>query len=574
MNNNPLITENLNRLRVLYPVLLSRMENEVRQLRESKITGFHIEPFDEQSWAVYEVIDTGKRWIHGPDSPVQQAEQWISTYTVSEPETIIVWRSGLGYVPRFVYDKFPQSKMIVCENRLELIWESLCRWDNHWMTDAHRCLFISDENILESILKCIHQYPLLFSSNTAVIPGSVIHDVEWDAIRQIQEGLIANANAKSVCQNSKTICIMSRSPNNIFSAVQRGIESNGYAYKLAERPPALSGLLKEKNAWKETCGCVPEMALAFYGSIFSQDELVDMGQHGVKRVCWFYDRMYDLDPSLSDCYDLVLTFDRRHIEFLQPLFGERVRYLPAAAGMETFQPNGSIIPPTSVTFVGATGLRRSMQYIEQNRAISMQLLQIINRIISAGWSLSPTELQKQLDRETRHLNPENEPKFTRFVLQLAASRLRISYLSAAQFFGLTIYGDALWGKREMSGHLVKSYAGHSLDYETQTPEVYAASAINLNLFHPQIVEGIPMRVYDVLACGGFLLSQYRPVLEEQFTIGKDLDVFHNPSELAEKIRFYLQHEDQRREMAAHGRETVLQHHTYRHRIRQIMQWIQ
>jgi spore maturation protein CgeB len=171
------------------------------------------------------------------------------------------------------------------------------------------------------------------------------------------------------------------------------------------------------------------------------------------------------------------------------------------------------------------------------------------------------------------LNPTHDERFKRLVLQLAASRLRISYLTAAQAFGLTIYGDGLWGKREYSGNLINSYAGRSLDYETETPDVYAASTINLNLFHPQIIEGVPMRVYDVLACGGFLLSQYRPVLEEQFTIGKDLDVFHNPHELAEKVDYYLQYEDERNAIAQHGQQTVLQHHTYSQRLQQIVEWL-
>lgn len=565
--------DQLNPLRILYPALVSRMEGVVRQLRESKPPRFQIENIDETSCVCYQQINEETQWIHGPTCPIEQAQQWIDGAPISTANTVVVWKAGLGYMTRLLHEQYPQKNIIICENRLELLWESLCRWDSHCLFEPDARLLVTDEDLLSSLQQLIQQYPGLFAADTIILPGSVLDEYERQNLRDLQEWIRSASSQKQEYPKHHAICIMSRSPDNIFSAVSRGIESVGYSSIIADRSPALSGLLKNQSAWKESCGCVPEIAMAFYGSFFRSHELDEMKQHGVKRVCWFYDRMYDLPEAIGEQYELALTFDRKHVEYLQPLFGERAKYLPAATGMENVHPPKTIQPKTPVSFVGATGLRRSLQYIKQDPAMTMKLMGIINRVIGSGWDLSPQGLQEQLFEDTQPLNPTNEEKFKRLVMQLAASRLRISYLAAAQPFGLTVYGDALWGKREFSGNLIQCYAGRSLDYETETPDVYAASAINLNLFHPQIIEGVPMRMYDVLACGGFLLSQYRPVLEEQFTIGKDLDVFHNPNEMAEKIQYYLQHGDERNAIAEHGKQTVLQHHTYRHRMQQIVEWL-
>ena len=297
-----------------------------------------------------------------------------------------------------------------------------------------------------------------------------------------------------------------------------------------------------------------------------------MGAADVKRVCWFYDTPYLEDRQLESCFDLALVFDRSHLPWLQEIFGEKTDYLPAATAFDRFLPNGLFPPPpTPLTYVGATGYRLSRPYLEQNRALVQPLVQCVTRVVQECWEEGIEVLQRRLLEETARWNPAGGREWTWLMLQLAASRMRAAFLSAVQPLGLTIYGDGYWGKREWVGNLVEAYAGRSLHYETETPEVYAASAINLNLCHPQIKEGVPMRVYDVLACGGFLLTEYRPVLEEQFTVGRDLDVFRTPRELAEKAAYYLAHPEARQEIARHGRETVLQHHTYVQRLSTLME---
>ena len=74
--------------------------------------------------------------------------------------------------------------------------------------------------------------------------------------------------------------------------------------------------------------------------------------------------------------------------------------------------------------------------------------------------------------------------------------------------------------------------------------------INLNFTHG----GTSDRTYKILAAGGFLLSE--PWNRMPFKKMKHLDVFTSVEELRSKIDYWLEHEDERREIAARGMEEV------------------
>lgn len=101
---------------------------------------------------------------------------------------------------------------------------------------------------------------------------------------------------------------------------------------------------------------------------------------------------------------------------------------------------------------------------------------------------------------------------------------------------------------------------------TEMPKVFHCSKINLNITMKPIQTGLSLRVWDVLGCGGFLLSNYQAEIPEYFEIGKDMDCYESISDLKEKCSYYLAHDDIRAEIADHGYQKVKQFHTYKHRI--------
>ena len=75
------------------------------------------------------------------------------------------------------------------------------------------------------------------------------------------------------------------------------------------------------------------------------------------------------------------------------------------------------------------------------------------------------------------------------------------------------------------------------------------------------------RCFDVLAAGGFVLSDHLPELAEVF--GGTVVTYHSPGDLREKVRHYLEHPEERRALSEKGRRLVLSAHTFRHRMRQL-----
>ncbi len=101
--------------------------------------------------------------------------------------------------------------------------------------------------------------------------------------------------------------------------------------------------------------------------------------------------------------------------------------------------------------------------------------------------------------------------------------------------------------------------------------IFEQSRINLNLVAASQGGGsqIKGRTFEVPACGGFLLDGPAEGLAEYFDIGRELVVYEDVDDMAEKCRFYLTHDDARARIARAGHRRVHREHTYVERFRHI-----
>ena len=95
----------------------------------------------------------------------------------------------------------------------------------------------------------------------------------------------------------------------------------------------------------------------------------------------------------------------------------------------------------------------------------------------------------------------------------------------------------------------------------EMPFVFRNSRINLNISLRSIQTGLPQRIWDVLACRGFLLTNAQDEICDYFTPGVHLETYSNKEELKEKIRYYLDHDDERERIAQNGFDEVMNKHT-------------
>ena len=96
----------------------------------------------------------------------------------------------------------------------------------------------------------------------------------------------------------------------------------------------------------------------------------------------------------------------------------------------------------------------------------------------------------------------------------------------------------------------------AVEYYKEMPDVFHSAKINLNITLRSILTGIPLRALDIMASGGFLLSNYQAELCELLTPGEDFDYYEDYEDLMTKIEYYLSHNSERKDIAAAGWEKV------------------
>lgn len=145
---------------------------------------------------------------------------------------------------------------------------------------------------------------------------------------------------------------------------------------------------------------------------------------------------------------------------------------------------------------------------------------------------------------------------------------RLQTLNAlAEDFNITLY------TRSDTSRLMNVTCRGGVSTLTEMPKVFNRSKINLNITMKPIQTGLSLRIWDILGCGGFLLTNYQAEIPEYFEIGKDLDCYESLADLREKAAYYLTHDDIRMEIAENGCQKIKQFHTYKHRIASMIEVI-
>lgn len=99
-------------------------------------------------------------------------------------------------------------------------------------------------------------------------------------------------------------------------------------------------------------------------------------------------------------------------------------------------------------------------------------------------------------------------------------------------------------------------------------EVYSRSRI---VFNCAVGNEVNMRVFEAMASGSLLVTErVANGQSELFEDGVHLVEYSGDSEMIEKIRYYLEHDDERERIARAGQEAVLRDHTYRKRCDEIL----
>ena len=111
----------------------------------------------------------------------------------------------------------------------------------------------------------------------------------------------------------------------------------------------------------------------------------------------------------------------------------------------------------------------------------------------------------------------------------------------------------------------------AVDYYSTLGKIYYFSKINLAFTLPTIETGVPLRIFDIMAFGGFVISNYQAELSDLFEIGKEIVVYHDAEELFELTDYYLSHEKERLQIAVNGYKRVNRDHSIPARLKKMLE---
>jgi spore maturation protein CgeB len=144
---------------------------------------------------------------------------------------------------------------------------------------------------------------------------------------------------------------------------------------------------------------------------------------------------------------------------------------------------------------------------------------------------------------------------------------------------LKIWGpaDSAWGPWCARGSVLEKAYQHRSVYGDELVRIYSTAAIVLDMhFLFAVAETVPnvtMRVFEVPAAGGFVLTNRSPQLSLLFDVDNEIICYSSAHELREKAVYYLKNPHCRREIAEKARRRVLAEHTFKHRLETIFKII-
>jgi len=171
-----------------------------------------------------------------------------------------------------------------------------------------------------------------------------------------------------------------------------------------------------------------------------------------------------------------------------------------------------------------------------------------------------------------------------------------SYKPSGQYpeYDVTFVGQPHGNRRQIidalraSGIRVETW-GHGWPLGRLSQEdmitVFSNSRINLNLSNASIqgrrkwqlwhrkpaVSQIKGRNFEVPGCGGFMLTDLAENLEDYYTPGQEIAIFPHKEELVSQVKYYLDQESVRRQIAENGYRRTLAEHTYEKRFEELFQ---
>lgn len=313
--------------------------------------------------------------------------------------------------------------------------------------------------------------------------------------------------------------------------------------------------------------------------------------HNLFYLCWSVDSpvLELFSSTIKYKTNRIFLFDRAQYERFSPYNPECIYHLPLASDVEHFTTVNTTITTSErylyshdISFIGSL-------YNEKNPLNKLTLPAYtkgyINGMVNAALKVYGYNFLEELvnddlinvlkasgasffEPDNPVDNPNNYIAAHSYIGYKVAETERIHTLNTlAQYFSVDLY------TRSDTSSLQNVNIHGGVKTLSEMPKIFHLSKINLNMTIKPIQTGLPLRIFDIMGCGGFLMTNYQAELTDLFEISVDMEAYGSMEELIEKCAFYLEHDDIRSKIARAGYERVQKCDTYQHRITDMLKMI-
>jgi spore maturation protein CgeB len=292
---------------------------------------------------------------------------------------------------------------------------------------------------------------------------------------------------------------------------------------------------------------------------------------------WYVDNpnliIKNYERNVTPCCVMFL-WDKNTLADMRSLGFEHAFHMPLGVDEQRFRPMKNEPNPfaglcSDVAFVGNSMVEKVRERLRKTK-VNGRLGSLFRDIARDYMKSGERHIQNviasgypELYDEFLNLSDTNRAGYEAAVNWEATRIYRLERIKMLLPFMPLIVGDPFWG--EIIDTRFFRYH-REVSYYNDLPWLYNAATINFNATSRQMKGAVNQRVFDVPACTAFLLTDYQEQMEELFKIGEEVICYSGPEEIGDIVRYYLDHDSERRRIAENGHQRVVRDHTYVSRV--------
>ncbi|WP_106768575.1 glycosyltransferase family protein [Paenibacillus faecalis] len=269
----------------------------------------------------------------------------------------------------------------------------------------------------------------------------------------------------------------------------------------------------------------PDLVLVLNGVVLEADTVKRLRQHGFRTAVWFTDDPYytDWTVSIAPRYDYIFTLESSCLPFYRKLGCQHVYHLPFAVNPKVFHPKYvSTSYQTDICFIG-TAFWNRVEVIDRLASMLRN-----KKVVISGWWWDRLQNYSLLSDKIK-LGDWMTPEDT------------ASYYNGAKI-------------------VINLHRAADDDTINANSRKIPAHSVN-------------PRTFEIAGCATLQLSDLRRDLGQVYSAGTEIGTYGSYDELLEKIEYYLQHEEERQQMALNSLIRTRRDHTYHNRLTSMLKII-